>query len=201
SGHCDRNPDARHVSSCIPAGSRFMSFAELLSQSPVVFISLPALLGLLVGSFLNVVIYRLPIMLQREWRQQCCEYLQLDPAKVKLPQPVAEHAVFNLMKPDSHCPSCKAPVRAWQNIPVLSFLLQGGRCASCKTKIHWRYPLVEIATALLSALVAWKFGYGWSALSALVLTWCLISAAVIDVDHQLLPDNITLPLLWLGLIL
>jgi len=178
-----------------------MSFAELLSQSPVVFISLTALLGLLVGSFLNVVIYRLPIMLQREWRQQCCEYLQLDPAKVKLPQPVAEHAVFNLMKPDSHCPSCKAPVRAWQNIPVLSFLLQGGRCASCKTKIHWRYPLVEIATALLSALVAWKFGYGWSALSALVLTWCLISAAVIDVDHQLLPDNITLPLLWLGLIL
>jgi leader peptidase (prepilin peptidase) / N-methyltransferase len=178
-----------------------MSLAELLSESLLLFVSLSAVLGLLVGSFLNVVIYRLPLMLQREWRQQCCEYLQLDPAKVKIPQPVAEHKVFNLMKPDSHCPVCKQPVRPWQNIPVLSYLLLRGRCANCKSAIHWRYPVVELVTALLSALVAWKFGYGWSALAALFFTWSLISAAVIDMDHQLLPDNITLPLLWLGLLL
>jgi leader peptidase (prepilin peptidase) / N-methyltransferase len=178
-----------------------MSFAQLLSQSPLLFIILTAVLGLLVGSFLNVVIYRLPLMLQREWRQQCCEYLQLDPGKVKIPQPVAEHKVFNLMKPDSHCPVCNKPVRPWQNIPVLSYVLLRGRCGGCNTRIHWRYPAVEICTALLSALVAWKFGYGWPALAVLVFTWSLISAAVIDFDHQLLPDNITLPLMWLGLLL
>ena len=178
-----------------------MSLADLLSESLPLFVILTAVLGLLVGSFLNVVIYRLPLMLQREWRQQCCEYLQLDPAKVKTPRPADEHAVFNLMKPDSHCPVCKKPVRPWQNIPVLSYALLRGRCGSCKTPIHWRYPVVELATALLSALVAWKFGFGWTALAALLFTWSLISAAVIDMDHQLLPDNITLPLVWLGLLL
>lgn len=179
-----------------------MSFADMLSASPVLMISLTALLGLLVGSFLNVVIHRMPLMLQREWRQQCCEYLQLDPDTVSTPaQPVPEHKVFNLMQPASHCPGCRAPVRAWQNIPVVSYLLLRGRCAGCGMSIHWRYPAVEIVTALLSALVAWHFGASWSCLAALVFTWCLISATVIDIDYQLLPDNITLPLLWLGLVL
>ncbi|MDO8909668.1 MAG: A24 family peptidase [Pseudohongiella sp.] len=178
-----------------------MTLADLLSASPALMISLTALLGLLVGSFLNVLIYRLPLMLQREWRQQCCEYLQLDPEKTKSPMPVPEHKVFNLMKPDSHCPVCKNPVRPWQNIPVLSYLILRGRCAGCQTRIHWRYPIVELSTAVLSALVAWHFGFSWSCLAALIFTWSLISATVIDIDHQLLPDNITLPLLWLGLLL
>jgi leader peptidase (prepilin peptidase)/N-methyltransferase len=164
-------------------------------------IGLTAVLGLLVGSFLNVLIYRLPLILQREWRQQCCDYLQLDADKLKVPMPVSEHKVFNLMKPDSHCPVCKKPVRPWQNIPVLSYVLLRGRCAECQTAIHWRYPIVELSSALLSALVAWHFGFSWSCLAALIFTWSLIGATVIDIDHQLLPDNITLPLLWLGLLL
>lgn len=178
-----------------------MTLFDLLETSTPVLLALSALLGLLVGSFLNVVIYRLPLMLQREWREQCCEYLQLDAAKLKTPVPAQEHKVFNLLKPDSHCPACKKPVRAWQNIPVVSYLLLRGRCANCQTRIHWRYPLVELVSAALSLLVAWHFGPTWSCLAALVLTWSLISLTVIDMDHQLLPDNITLPLLWLGLVL
>lgn len=178
-----------------------MTLLDLLALSPVLTIVLAALLGLLVGSFLNVVIYRLPLMLQREWHGQCCEYLQLDANKIGSAPAVSEHKVFNLMKPDSHCPVCKKPVRPWQNIPVISYLLLGGKCSECKTVIHWRYPVVELATAALSAVVAWHFGATWSCVAALLFTWCLIAATVIDIDHQLLPDNITLPLLWLGLIL
>lgn len=178
-----------------------MSLTDLLSTQSATLIGLTALTGLLVGSFLNVVIYRLPLMLQREWRQQCCDYLQFDPENINLPQPVPEHTVFNLMKPGSHCPACKKPVRPWQNIPVVSYILLRGRCAECQTGIHWRYPVIELTTALLSALVAWHFGFSWNCLAALVFTWCMICATVIDIDHQLLPDNITLPLLWLGLLL
>lgn len=178
-----------------------MTLLDSLALSPVLTIVLAAILGLLVGSFLNVVIYRLPLMLQREWHGQCCEYLQLDANKISSVPAVSEHKVFNLMKPDSHCPVCKKPVRPWQNIPVISYLLLGGKCSECKTVIHWRYPVVELATAALSAVVAWHFGATWSCVAALLFTWCLIGATVIDIDHQLLPDNITLPLLWLGLIL
>jgi leader peptidase (prepilin peptidase)/N-methyltransferase len=163
--------------------------------------ALAGVLGLLVGSFLNVVIYRLPLMLQREWRHQCLEYLQLDSKKIKTVDPVAAHKTFNLLKPDSHCPVCQKPVRPWQNMPVLSYLMLRGRCSQCQTRIHWRYPVVEIITALLSAVGAWKFGATWECLAALVFTWSLVSLTVIDIDHQLLPDNITMPLLWLGLIL
>lgn len=177
------------------------TLVELMQASAVLTAALAGLLGLLVGSFLNVVIYRLPLMLQREWRSQCLEYLQLDPKKVKTADPVAGHETFNLLKPDSHCPVCKKPVRPWQNIPVLSYLLLRGRCSQCRTQIHWRYPVVEVVTALLSVVVAWQFGATWACLAALVFTWSLISLTVIDIDHQLLPDNITLPLLWLGLIL
>jgi leader peptidase (prepilin peptidase)/N-methyltransferase len=177
------------------------TLVELMQGSMPLTIALAALLGLLVGSFLNVVIYRLPLMLQREWRSQCLEYLQVDAKKTKIAEPAAGHKTFNLLKPDSHCPVCHKPVRPWQNIPVISYLLLRGRCSQCQTTIHWRYPVVEIVTAVLSALVAWHFGANWAALAALVFTWCLISLTVIDIDHQLLPDNITLPLLWLGLIL
>lgn len=177
------------------------TLVELMQASAVLTAALAGLLGLLVGSFLNVVIYRLPLMLQREWRSQCLEYLQLDPKKVKTADPVAGHDTFNLLKPDSHCPVCQKPVRPWQNIPVLSYLLLRGRCSQCRTQIHWRYPVVEVVTALLSVVVAWQFGATWGCLAALVFTWSLISLTVIDIDHQLLPDNITLPLLWLGLIL
>lgn len=177
------------------------TLVELMQGSAMLTAALAGVLGLLVGSFLNVVIYRLPLMLQREWRSQCLEYLQLDPKKIKTADPVAGHETFNLLKPDSHCPVCQKPVRPWQNIPVVSYLLLGGRCSQCRTPIHWRYPVVEIVAALLSALVAWQFGATWACLAALVFTWSLISLTVIDIDHQLLPDNITLPLLWLGLIL
>jgi leader peptidase (prepilin peptidase) / N-methyltransferase len=178
-----------------------MTIIDLMSASATLTVILSAALGLLVGSFLNVVIYRLPLMLQREWRQQCCEYLQIDPKLTAVADPVPQQQVFNLLKPDSHCPVCKQAVRPWQNIPVLSYLLLAGKCANCKTPIHWRYPLVELITALLSAVVAWKFGATWTTLAALVMLWSLVSLTVIDIDHQLLPDNITLPLLWLGLLL
>jgi leader peptidase (prepilin peptidase)/N-methyltransferase len=177
-----------------------MTLIELIQQLPAVLIALTAGLGLLVGSFLNVVIYRLPLMLQREWRQQCCEFLELDEQKFNKADPVAKHKVFTLAKPDSHCPLCNAPVRAWQNVPIVSYVLLGGRCASCKASISLRYPLVEAATGLLSALVAWQFGATLLTLALLVFTWSLVALTMIDFDHQLLPDNITLPLLWLGLL-
>ncbi|HBN14406.1 MAG TPA: prepilin peptidase [Pseudohongiella sp.] len=178
-----------------------MTLLELLAQSPLATILLTTLLGLLVGSFLNVVIYRLPLMLQREWQQQCCEFLQTDPETLKINDPAPEHKVFNLTVPASHCPVCKKQVKPWQNVPVVSYLLLKGKCSNCQTPIHWRYPVVELVTAVLSGLVAWQFGPTATMLAALVMTWCLISLTVIDVDHQLLPDNITLPLLWLGLVL
>jgi leader peptidase (prepilin peptidase)/N-methyltransferase len=151
-------------------------------------------LGLAIGSFLNVVIYRVPVILDRQWRAQCAEFGGQTSETATPP-------VFNLVTPRSTCPSCKAPIKAWQNIPVLSWLLLRGRCASCKARISARYPLVELLTGVLFAIVAWKYGFGWPALAALVLTAFLISLTFIDVDHQLLPDALTLPLLWLGLAL
>lgn len=177
-----------------------MTVIDLIQYDPTAFIIFAVVLGLLVGSFLNVVIYRLPVMMQREWRQQCCEFLELDEKKFSKAEPVASHKIFNLVKPDSHCPQCNAPVRAWQNVPIISYALLRGRCASCKTSISLRYPLVEAATGILSGLVAWQFGATALALALLVLTWGLITLTMIDFDHQLLPDNITMPLLWLGLV-
>jgi len=166
--------------------------AAALQDSAPLFIGVVFLLGLLVGSFLNVVIHRVPVMLERSWRREC---LALDG---KEPPP---EAPYDLIRPRSACPGCKAPITALQNIPVLSWLVLRGRCASCRRPIGWRYPVVEIATALMSAIVAWKFGFGWAAAAALVLTWFLIALAVIDMDTQLLPDGMTLPLLWIGLML
>lgn len=177
-----------------------MTVIDLIQSNTSVLITLTAILGLLVGSFLNVVIYRLPVMLQREWRAQCCEFLELDENSISKTGSAPEHKVFNLAKPESHCPQCNAPVRAWQNIPVLSYVLLRGRCATCKATISIRYPLVEVVTALLSGLIAWHFGATLLTLAMLVLCWALITLTMIDFDHQLLPDNITLPLLWLGLV-
>jgi leader peptidase (prepilin peptidase)/N-methyltransferase len=173
-----------------------MVLLDALSASPAFFISAVLVLGLLVGSFLNVVIYRIPVMLEREWRAQCAELAQPagSPAGT-----VAAAPRFNLVVPRSTCPKCKAPITALQNIPVLSYLVLRGRCANCRAPISPRYPLIEALTGLLSGLVAWKFGYGAPALAALVLTWFLVALTFIDVDTQLLPDSMTLPLVWLGL--
>ncbi len=156
----------------------------------MLFIAVAALLGLLVGSFLNVVIHRLPVMMERDWRRQCAELHGTAPA---------DEAPYDLLRPASACPHCGAPIRPWQNIPVLSYLALGGRCARCKARISPRYPLVEAATALLSAVVAWQLGATPAAAGALLVTWTLVALAVIDLDHQLLPDSLTLPLLWAGL--
>ena len=170
-----------------------MSFIELLTQMPALFTALALLVGLMVGSFLNVVIYRVPVMLDREWREQCAEY-----AGETIE---ADRKPFNLIRPGSSCPACKASIRAWQNIPIVSYLMLRGRCAACGASISIRYPIVEGLTALASAAVAWKFGFGAAAIAGLVLTWFLIALTFIDVDHQLLPDVLTLPLLWLGMTL
>jgi leader peptidase (prepilin peptidase) / N-methyltransferase len=176
-----------------------VSLANALSTFPILFIASCLILGLVIGSFLNVVIHRLPIMLEREWREQC-EQLGADHAtpEVHVVRPPRER--FNLIVPRSACPSCGAPITALQNIPILSYLALRGRCASCRAPISMRYPVVEALTGVLSAVVAWRFGFGWAAFAALALTWFLIALAFIDIDHQLLPDNLTLPLLWLGLV-
>ena len=172
--------------------------ATLYVEAPLLFAGSVFVLGLVIGSFLNVVIYRLPIMLDRDWRAQAAELI--DKAAPGSPPTPATPAPFNLLTPRSACPSCKAPIKAWQNVPVLSWLALRGRCAACKTSISARYPLVELATGLLSAWVAWRFGFGAAAACALTVTWALIALTGIDLDHQLLPDDITLPLLWAGLL-
>jgi leader peptidase (prepilin peptidase) / N-methyltransferase len=174
-----------------------MSVIELLAASQPTFIGTCLVLGLAVGSFLNVVIYRLPLMLDREWRAQCAELAGPDSHSTT----AAAAEPFNLLVPRSACPACKAPIGALENIPVLSWLFLRGRCAHCGAPISLRYPLVELLTGVLSACVAARFGFGFAALAALVLTWFLIALTFIDIDHQLLPDGLTLPLLWLGLTL
>jgi len=156
------------------------------------FVLLATLLGLLVGSFLNVVIYRLPVMMQRDWRKQAREILELPEEPVQ--------GTFNLVLPNSCCPNCGHQIRPWENIPVLSYLFLRGKCAGCKAPISKRYPLVELACGLLSSYVAFHFGFGWQAAGMLLLTWGLLAMSMIDCDHQLLPDALVLPLLWLGLI-
>jgi leader peptidase (prepilin peptidase) / N-methyltransferase len=175
--------------------------AELYAVSPALFTGSVFVLGLVVGSFLNVVIYRLPIMLERAWRSQAAEIL---PASASAPAQgtdrsgVPEH--FTLVSPRSACPACRAPISALQNIPLVSWLALRGRCAACRTPISARYPAVELATGLLSAWAAWHFGFGAPAACALGVTWALIALTGIDIDHQLLPDSITLPLIWAGLL-
>ncbi|NHN38107.1 prepilin peptidase [Pseudomaricurvus alcaniphilus] len=169
-----------------------MSPDFLAGEQAGFFIAIITVLGLLVGSFLNVVIYRLPEMMQRSWRRDCCEMLEME-AEPAQPR-------FDLLKPDSHCPACNTPIKPWHNIPVLSYLLLRGKCANCQQSISVRYPIIELVTGLLSGYIAFAFGFSEHAAAALLLTWALIALTMIDVDHQLLPDNITLPLLWLGIL-
>ena len=160
------------------------------------------ILGLLVGSFLNVVVYRLPKMMEREWQAQCRDFLVSagDVSQLSPPPVTPEQEPFNLMVPASRCPHCGHKIRAWENIPLLSYLLLKGRCSQCKNPISIRYPSVELATGLLSLAVIGTLGVTWLGLAALVFTWALIALTLIDLDTYLLPDDITLPLLWLGLI-
>jgi len=170
-----------------------MAIISYLSQDLLTFSLLAGLLGLAVGSFLNVVALRLPVMLHAQWRRQCREVLELG-------QPQTEER-FNLLTPRSRCPNCGHQIGALENIPVFSFLWLRGKCSACAARISWRYPATEATAAILSAVVAWQFGFGWEAGAALLLTWALIPLTLIDYDEQLLPDVITLPLLWLGLLL
>ncbi|MDE2261209.1 MAG: prepilin peptidase [Gammaproteobacteria bacterium] len=173
----------------------------LLASSPALFVGCCLVLGLVIGSFLNVVIHRVPVMMERQWREQCAELEQPDHAAT-LPAAAPDGKErFNLVVPRSACPACKAPITALQNVPILSYLFLRGRCASCGIHISVRYPIVEALTGILSAAVAWKLGFGWPAAAGLVLTWFLVALAFIDIDTQLLPDSLTLPLLWLGLLL
>lgn len=167
-------------------------FIQLLQDSLPFFITIFALLGLLVGSFLNVVIHRLPKMMERDWHMQCAE-LTGRTGKMLTP------STFNLVTPRSACPHCGHKIGALENIPLLSYLFLLGKCRKCGTPISMRYPMVEAITCLLSAYAAWYFGFGLAAFAALLFIWALITLTFIDFDTQLLPDDITLPLLWLGL--
>ena len=176
---------------------------ELLAQSPGAWIATAAVIGLLVGSFLNVVIHRLPLMLERQWREQCAELqasnAQAAPTAAASPAPNEASEPFNLIHPRSACPSCGTAIKPWHNIPVVSYLLLRGRCAHCHSPIRARYPLVELLGGTAAAVAAWQLGYGLPAAAAIIVSWFLIALTFIDLDHQLLPDALTLPLLWLGL--
>jgi leader peptidase (prepilin peptidase)/N-methyltransferase len=150
-----------------------------------------AIFGLAIGSFLNVVIHRLPRMMEAEWRAQCADLEG---------RAIEEKGAYNLWTPRSHCPACSAPLRLTDNIPVVSYLALRGKCAHCGARISLRYPIVEVVTATLSALIAWRFGFGAAGALALLFTWMLIALTFIDADTTLLPDGLTLPLLWLGLL-
>jgi leader peptidase (prepilin peptidase)/N-methyltransferase len=176
--------------------------AALLAHNPALLAGTACIFGLVVGSFLNVVIHRLPIILERDWRAQAAELLSPPEGTAASPSPAAPPIAerLSLSTPGSACPACKAPIRAWQNIPVVSWLLLRGRCAACKAPISLRYPLVELVTGLLSAWVAWHFGFSAATACGLLVTWSLIALTGIDIDHQLLPDGITLSLMWAGLL-
>jgi leader peptidase (prepilin peptidase) / N-methyltransferase len=172
----------------------------VLQAYPAIGLSCVLFLGLLVGSFLNVVIYRLPKMMERDWSEQCKEFASNNGEIAALP-PISEPAEpFNLMVPGSRCPHCSHKIKPWENIPVISYLALGGKCSECKAKISARYPIIEVVTGLLSIAVVYYIGINWNGLAALVFTWSLIALTMIDFDTYLLPDDITLPLLWLGLI-
>jgi leader peptidase (prepilin peptidase)/N-methyltransferase len=178
---------------------------QLLQSSPPVFIILAGVLGLMVGSFLNVVIHRLPKMMELGWRQQCADLMQVDNADNSPPLAnsgveTTQHAPYNLIVPRSACPHCNHAISAWENIPIASYLMLRGKCKGCGAAISPRYPVIEAISGMLCAYAAWHFGFGWTAADALLLIWALLALTAIDIDTQLLPDDITLPLLWAGLL-
>jgi len=166
---------------------------DLLLHNTYTLYALTLMLGLVVGSFLNVVVYRLPRILERTWQGECAQLLGVEPPAVQ--------GTLSLARPTSHCPQCDHPIRPWENIPLLSYALLRGRCSACAAPIGLRYPLTELTSTLLALAVVAHFGPTWQAAAALPLTWGLLTLALIDYDTQLLPDVITLPLLWLGLLL
>ena len=166
---------------------------EVFTESALLFVGVVFAFCLVIGSFLNVVIHRLPVMMERDWREQC-EELAKSPPEQPLPE-----GRFDLVAPRSRCPSCGNTIKAWQNIPIVSYLLLGGKCAKCGESISARYPIVELLTGILAATCAWRFGVGWEALMAVVVTLALIPIAMIDAETQLIPDSIVLPLMWIGL--
>jgi leader peptidase (prepilin peptidase)/N-methyltransferase len=168
-----------------------METIEFFTQYPYLFYIVVAIFSLFIGSFLNVVIYRLPRMMEQSWSEECRVYLGL--------KPHTDLEKLNLWLPFSHCPNCKKAIRPWHNIPVLSYLWLRGKCSDCHATIAMRYPFVEILTCVMSVYVAWRFGVTWQTLSALTFTWVLISLTFIDLDYHLLPDQLTLLLLWIGL--
>jgi leader peptidase (prepilin peptidase)/N-methyltransferase len=174
---------------------------DLFRSMPTLWIGTIFILGLLVGSFLNVVIHRVPIMLEREWKAQAEEILRSSDADSASAEARTPAPKYNLIVPRSACPKCQAPITALQNIPVISWLVLRGKCANCAAAISARYPIVELFTAILSAAVAWKFGVHWYTAAALFFTWMLIAMSGVDFDTTLLPDNMTLLLLWVGLLL
>lgn len=169
-----------------------MLLIDFLADQPLAFSLCTLILGLLIGSFLNVLIYRLPKMLLRDWQAQAREILGLANE--------SNNTTFNLVLPNSSCPHCSHEIKPWENIPIISYLFLRGKCSACKAPISLRYPLVELTCCLLSAYIAWHFGFTWQTGAMLVLTWGLLAMSLIDADHQILPDALVLPLLWLGLI-
>ena len=169
-----------------------MQIVDLLQSNLAFLVSCSLALGLLLGSFLNVVISRLPLMLEKEWRSECQQLLDIDSS--------AEQETFNLVTPRSRCPACKHKISSFENIPLISYLVQRGKCNYCGTSISIQYPLIELITGVLTAYIAFTFGFSWQTLMAMILICSLIALAAIDFKTTLLPDNITLPLLWLGII-
>ncbi len=170
-----------------------MNIIELFQHNPGIFYTFVAFVGLSVGSFLNVVIYRFPVMLENDWKSQCRELLEI--------KETGTEPAVTLSKPASTCPHCGHKIRAWENIPLLSYIFLKGKCSDCHAHISIQYPLIELLTGVLSLAVAFKFGISWQTLFALILTWSLVAMSVIDIHKQILPDDITLPVLWLGLLL
>jgi len=171
-----------------------MAFFDMLQHNLAALTATAVIFGLLIGSFLNVVAHRLPVMLERQWQDQCRELLAEAPATEDKTEP------FDLVTPRSRCPACGHQITALENIPLLSYLVLRGRCSDCGTHISWRYPIVELVTGLVSGFLAWHYGWGWELAGSLLFTWTLIPLSLIDFDTQLLPDNMTLPLLWAGLL-
>ena len=189
------------------------SIIEVMQSQLWFYLTTIGLISLCIGSFLNVVIYRLPLMMQREWQSECRILLDdelkknnsnSDSSKPGNSKPDSSNSninePFNLVKPNSTCPKCKTAIKPWQNIPIISWLILKGKCASCSNPISARYPAVELITAILSLIVAYSFGATEQALLYIFVTWILVALTFIDIDHMLLPDQLTLPLLWLALI-
>lgn len=185
-----------HLAQGASLRGKHMQLLTLLQHSSIFLMLVVGIFSLLVGSFLNAAIHRIPIMLQREWDAECLAHVNEDnPDYVP-----AQTERFNLFVPRSACPTCNHQISALENIPVISYLMLRGKCKGCKTAISAQYPIIEILTALLSVGIAWKFGYGWQMMSILVFSWTLIALAMIDAKTMLLPDSLTLPLMWLGLV-